>query len=85
MRKVCVEWIDAESHDDWEPIDEFLLESKLAKIESVGHLVQENTECIILALNYDEKNNMASQYITIPMPYVVEVFELTKARSAINR
>lgn len=61
---VAVEWIDAESHDPWEDITDLDIEFPI--IISVGVFLGENENGILIAGNYDAKNEQASCTMKIP-------------------
>jgi hypothetical protein len=61
---IMVEWIDAESHDPWTDLSE--LDADFPTILSCGILINDGPEGIVLAGNYDSKNEQASCTMKIP-------------------
>lgn len=68
---VKVSWIDAESMDDWTPVEE--VEHVVATIESVGWFISENKSCLTMALNHDTKNSQLSCIMKIPLGMIVSI------------
>lgn len=74
MKRVAVVWEDSCSHDSWEEIQGFKLSPAI--INSLGWLISEEKDFILLALNYDPENQMASQLIAIPKAVIKNILEL---------
>ena len=53
-----VKWIDAHSIDAWTDIDK--LDLQLSIITSIGQVLTENDEVLVLGLNYNETDKEAS-------------------------
>lgn len=64
MKRVAVTWVDSCSHDGWAEIAEFKMYPAI--INTLGWLIAEDPDKILVALNYDPENQMASQFIAIP-------------------
>lgn len=62
-------WRDATSSDDWCSLSE--LELSCHKIASVGFLLHEDEETLVLALNRDPSEEAASQVIRIPKAWIL--------------
>ena len=78
-----VGWLDSEHHADWENLPEVLEEQETTSLEcrSVGYLVADKEDRIILATSYtieDSSEAQVSYYITIPKPSIVWQKELRK-------
>lgn len=67
---VKVHWRDATSVDAWTPTSEITPECHM--IETLGILVTENEETIVVALNHDPEGEAYSQFITIPKPWIIQ-------------
>jgi len=67
-----VVWQDAESTDSWSDITEFQL-SELPNIYSVGFLLQEDKDKILLVMNLDPKNEKASMSTLIPRKWIKKI------------
>jgi epoxyqueuosine reductase QueG len=59
-----VEWIDPHSIDDWTDVDR--IETKPSLIISVGQVLKETKEVIVIGLNYNPENKDASCSMIIP-------------------
>jgi hypothetical protein len=73
-RPVLVEWIDATSHDPWEPSSDVTFETHT--ITTVGYLVHEDEKVIGLALNIDKEGDAISCTMTIPRPVIIRMVDL---------
>lgn len=74
MKLVYVEWLDSESQDGWHPIDG--LDTSMTHINSVGYLIVDEPDRIVLGPNYDKKNHAVCQPITIPRCCIVKMEEI---------
>ena len=72
---VMLEWQDACSVDEWSDEVEARV-ARLASIVSVGFLVAEHEDRIVLALNWDSDNKSYSQFIAVPKPWVLKQVSL---------
>lgn len=72
-------WIDAESDDVWRDIAEHE-SSELAKISTVGYLLNESDKVIRIAQNIDQTNGKTSMVITIPKAWIVSRKVIRKAK-----
>lgn len=70
---VKVTWYDAESHDEWEDIED--TNRKIRPIETVGFLIDETDDEIVLAQNYDPSNQKVSMVMVIPNWWIEEFTE----------
>lgn len=59
-----VHWVDPHSLDPWTDIDEINL--KPCDIHSVGYVLKENKESLVLSLNVNDENKDASCIMIIP-------------------
>lgn len=70
---VLVEWEDPVSHDPWTSESE--LDAEFEKgvpiVQTVGFLIRESEERIVVALNYETTNENFSCFIVIPLTSVV--------------
>lgn len=74
LRSAFIIWNDACSTDDWLAIDE-AKKSTLARIHTLGFIVNQTDDNLIVALNHDISNNSVSQFITIPKPWILSFVE----------
>lgn len=72
MKKQYVKilWNDAVSVDAWTSAEEIIPES--AVIETVGMLVTENDDIVVVALSHDTNNDKYSSYINIPKKWIIK-------------
>lgn len=70
MKAMLVEWLDAESIDDWTPAPE--VDHTVASVFTLGWLISETFETLTLALNHDKKNEAYSCIIKIPKGMIVQ-------------
>lgn len=70
---VMVRWYDAETASEWGHIERD--DWKLPAITTVGHLIKEGDDYIVIALSIDLDNEMCSDAITIPSGWI-ESFEM---------
>jgi hypothetical protein len=72
IQTVAVLWTDATSHDRWEDIDE-AKKLELAKINTLGTMIYEDAEKIIVALSIDEDLEQVSQTLAIPKAWIQRI------------
>lgn len=65
-----VEWYDAESFDDWEDIEQ---DRKLPLVISVGFILEEEDDHIIIVQSLDFKNSKCSMGKTIPIWWIKSI------------
>jgi hypothetical protein len=73
MRKpkfLKVHWHDAQSVDGWTFKSD--IEPSLAMVVTLGHLVKEDVDTVVIALNHDETNDSYSCFINIPKKWIVQ-------------
>jgi hypothetical protein len=68
---VKVVWFDAESTDDWEDI--IGIDRSLRPIISVGHMIEEHEDRIVIAMSIDNYNEKCSMVKTIPMFWIEDL------------
>jgi hypothetical protein len=68
---VSVSWIDAESVDDWTFFGEVC--DELPPVITVGLVIKQTKEIIIIACNHDTKNDSYSCIMKIPIGMVTEI------------
>lgn len=71
MKPVMVKWQDAVSSDAWEETEE-AKELEPHAITTIGWLVDENKQRIIVGLNWDQDRGAVSQTIAIPKSWILE-------------
>jgi hypothetical protein len=69
--QVRVVWLDAESTDDWTPISD--VDSKVKHIVMLGHLIKDNEDGLVLAMNYDPDNKSVSMTMALPNHWIESV------------
>lgn len=69
-----VEWIDAESIDEWTFNAD--VDHSIAPVKSIGWLIFESHESVTLALNWDTKNEAYSCMMKIPRGMIVKIKKL---------
>ena len=67
---VKVVWTDAESFDDWEEIGE---KYSCKPITTIGHLIEDAEEHIVVAMNLDLANKSISMVMVIPNYWIESV------------
>lgn len=68
---VVVIWVDAESNDLWEDIDD--LDHKPKEIITLGHMMKDDDDSILVAMNLDPENESVSMTMTIPTQFIVSL------------
>lgn len=71
---VKVTWFDAESSDEWEDLHG--VDRACRPIVTVGHLIEDCEEHIVVAMSLDWHNQKCSMVKTIPNFWIEEVQEL---------
>ena len=72
---VQVIWIDAESSDMWEDIEDIKRSCK--PIRTVGYLIEDEEEHISVAMQLDLENKNCSMVMTIPNFWIESIEELS--------
>jgi hypothetical protein len=76
MKMVRVDWLDAMSDDNtWQELDE-LAKQTLKPVTSVGWILTENKDNIILVSSFDEDAQMGGGGCTIPKTCVKRIVQL---------
>lgn len=75
MKLALIVWKDAVSNDKWETYAEAKL-LKPAEVRTVGYVVTEDVESILLAMNWDKSEEHVSQTMVIPKAWILERREL---------
>ena len=74
MKVVHVAWLDSMSNCEWSYIDE--IEDTLKLTHSVGFLVKETDNSLVLALSLDPQTHSVHSFKHIPIVAIDEVREL---------
>ena len=69
---VRVVWYDAESSDDWQDVEG--INRTVRPIRTVGYLIEETDDHIVVAQNHDPHNGKISMIMTIPNVWI-DIFE----------
>lgn len=65
---VSILWRDAASVDDWVSRDD--IDHSCSVVKTVGILVNENKDCLTIALNHDLSSDSLSCFIVIPKAWI---------------
>ncbi len=77
MKKVYLEWSDSYSNDRWLYINDLIDQFKDPLIiKTVGYLVYENKNCVIIAGSLNEHQEMFCSIIHIPKKNIIKREEL---------
>ncbi len=69
---VCVVWEDANGEDSgWVDVNEITHQAKT--IRTVGVLLNQNAECVTVALSTHEDGTIVAGYIVIPKPFITSI------------
>lgn len=79
MKAVFIIWLDAASNDEW-TATEGAMEQGLHEIHTVGHLISEDHQKIVLGLSKDITGDSVSNYIAIPKAWIKERGEMKRPR-----
>ena len=71
VNPVFVSWVDPHSVDEWSEVDE--VEMKHPLIHSVGYLIKQTKDTLVIALNYDQHDEKISCSMVLPMSCVREI------------
>lgn len=74
MKVLHISWIDSTGVADWTPVDQVGNEIKLT--HSVGFLVRETENSIVLALSYDPETESVHCFKHIPIVAIEELREI---------
>lgn len=69
--QVRVVWYDAESFDEWTKVED--LDTKPKPIITLGHLIKDDDEYLVLAMNLDAENKSLSMTMALPNHWVESV------------
>ena len=64
MTILHIEWLDSETRDGWQPLDE--IKQALGLTHSTGFLIHESEQFILVAHSFDPDTESANGLITIP-------------------
>jgi hypothetical protein len=71
---VLVDWTDAESEDSWSDLSTF--DGVLPVVRTVGFLLIDSQDSIVVAQNFDPKNTQVSMVMTIPKGMIIRRMDL---------
>jgi len=78
MKIVKVSWIDSRgSRDRWVELEEIKKET-ICQCESIGFLVHEDNEKVVVMPHYGHDPKQGCGDMTIPKVSIIEIIELTK-------
>lgn len=75
-----IKWGDAESIDQWESIKELKAEV-LPSIYSVGWVLRETKDVVVLCCNFDKDNDKASCIMLIPKKMITKRWKISNAKT----
>ena len=61
---VEIQWIDSETNSGWESVDK--IEPPTSTVLSLGFLIYEDSDFLILVADFDEAEDMCNRAIAIP-------------------
>lgn len=73
-KQVSVKWLDAWSEDDWLDVED--LKNKSTEnyiVHTLGYLIHETKECIVVSQQIEEIGSMASMTMFIPRGMILEI------------
>ena len=77
MKVVKIEWVDISSGTaHWTDIDE--IDPKLMECTSVGIVIRETDDLILLAQNYSESSGMVADTMLFPKSVIKQIDELAE-------
>ncbi len=71
MKKVEIEWIDSRQVHGWNYMEE--IDCSACHIKSCGYLIQENEECVVLALSVGDNPFQACGINVIPKCCIIKM------------
>ena len=66
LELVYIEWVDAAGREGWENIDRVLKMKFDDPVKTVGHILKETDDLLIITGSHDEHNDTCLSYIMIP-------------------
>lgn len=75
-----IEWLDAEGGSSWKP-EADVATARPAHCISVGFVVAENKECVVLVQSLDPGNSTADNHLVIPARNIEAQVTLRKGRA----
>lgn len=72
---VKVVWTDAESSDGWEDIRG--IDRRCHEIITIGHLIEDTEDHVVIAMNLDIHNDKCSMVMVIPNFWIEDITELS--------
>jgi hypothetical protein len=83
MREVRITWTDSMTvSEGWASIEDYVTSSSSVSCVSLGFLINEDDEKLVLAMNYDPDNDHVNQTIVIPRVSVEKIEDLEAAPKA---
>lgn len=75
MKTCLITWSDAVSVDEWTDVDE-AKELVPHEILTIGFVVAETDECIVMAASWDIERGAVCSYISIPSAWIIDRQEI---------
>jgi hypothetical protein len=75
-----IHWVDTERTNEWLSLDSIQLIQALPVIRSLGFVVVENDQMVILAQSYDEKNQTIDGELRIPAGTIINRKEIEECK-----
>ena len=82
MRELRVRWVDARSQDGW--TEQRDVESRVARITTLGHCVKETDEVLCVAASVDDVTGQVSGIMFIPKQCILSRVDITEERDGEN-
>lgn len=76
MKQIVIEWLDARSEDGWS--EEKDLDMHVAKVTSMGHLVQETEDVLCVAASVDARTGQLSGIMFIPQVCILKRYSVSE-------
>lgn len=72
---VFVQWLDATSMDEWQDFGE-AQNLQLSEINTLGFMINEDAERVVVALSVDSRLDQCSQVLSIPKAWIQRVSKI---------
>ena len=66
LKIVYIEWVDAAGREGWENVEHVIKTDFQKSIKTVGYILKEDENEIVVTGSYDESNDTCLSYIMIP-------------------
>lgn len=80
LKMEVIAWADAESIDNWESVED-LNPDWIPIIYSIGFVLKESPQAVVMSLNFDSTNDKASCIMLIPKAMIRKRWEVRYAKA----